>query len=170
MKAKFMFADSLRAITFRSTAGINKRFVLNVSLTKRLTLFRVTAQPTFLLTVTPRRAYARLLSCHTTRKALEEYFWTDSFNLRNSERLRSLSVDGYLLLVSTGSPVKIYLTAMRTDRFFLPLALLRLITRRPFLVAILTRKPCVILRETLLGWNVLFMFHTSGYLFQEMGF
>jgi hypothetical protein len=35
----------------------------------------------------------------------------------------------------------IYFAAMRTDRFFLPFALLRLITKRPFLLAILTRKP-----------------------------
>jgi len=44
-----------------------------------------------------------------------------------------------------------YLTAMRTARFLRPFALLRLMTRRPFLVAILTRKPWVLLRETLLG-------------------
>jgi hypothetical protein len=141
MRAKSMVADSLRAITFRSTAGSINRFFLNVSLTKRLTLFRVTAQPTFLLTVTPKRAYARLFSCHTTRIPLEANFSTESFNLRNSERFRSLSDDGNVLLASTVSPVKIYLAAMRTARFFLPFALLRLITRRPFLVAILTRKP-----------------------------
>jgi len=136
-----MRADSLRAITFRSTAGINNRFFLNVSLTKRFTLFLVTAQPTFLLTVTPKRAYARLFSCHTTRIPLVANLLTESFNLRNSERFRSLTSGGNVLPASAVSPVKTYLAAMRTARFFLPLALLRLITRRPFLVAILTRKP-----------------------------
>ena len=165
-----MFADSLRAITFRSTAGSNNRCILNVSLMKRLTLLRVTAQPTFLLTVIPMRAYARLFSCHTTRIPLEANFFTESFSWRNSERFRSLIDGGNVLLASADSPVKIYLAAIRTARFFRPFALLRLITRRPFFVAILTRKPWVLLRETLLGWNVLFMFCTSGNLFQEMGF
>lgn len=151
MLAKSMCAESLRAITFRSTAGSSKRFFLKVSLTKRLTLFRVTAQPTFLLTVTPKRAYARGFPCQTTRMPLHANFCAESFSLRNSERFRSLRDGGNALLASTGSPVKIYLTAMRTARFFLPLALLRLITRRPFFVAILTRNPCVLLREILLG-------------------
>lgn len=158
MRAKSMLAASLRAITFRSTAGISNRFFLNVSLTKRFTLFRVTAQPTFLLTVTPKRAYARLLSCQTTKIPFEATLWAEFFNLRNSDRFRSLRNDGNLQLARGGTPVKIYLTAIRTARFFLPFALLRFITRRPFFVAILTRKPCVLLRETLLGWNVLFMF------------
>jgi hypothetical protein len=61
--------------------------------------------------------------------------------LRNSARFRSLCDDGNALLASTASPVKIYLAAMRTARFFLPFARLRLITRRPFFVAILTRNP-----------------------------
>jgi hypothetical protein len=44
-----------------------------------------------------------------------------------------------------------YFVAILTDRFFRPFALLRLITRRPFFVAILTIKPWVRLREVLLG-------------------
>jgi hypothetical protein len=44
-----------------------------------------------------------------------------------------------------------YFTAILTDRFLRPFALLRLITKRPFFVAILTRKPWVRLREVLLG-------------------
>lgn len=146
-----MVADPLRAITFRSTGGSNVRFILNISRTKRLTLLRVTAQPTFLLTVTPRRACARLFSCQTTRIARVANFFSESFSLRNSERFRNLTDEGYVVSASVISPVKIYLTAIRTDRFFLPFALLRLITRRPFLVAIRTRKPWVLLRETLLG-------------------
>ena len=63
-----------------------------------------------------------------------------------------------------------YFAAMRTDRFFLPFALLRLMTSRPFLVAILTRKPWVLLRETLLGWNVLFMWRTSGIFIRKRVF
>src|SRR5512133_147313 len=141
MNIKSMRADSLRAITFRSTAGINNRLFLNVSLTKRFILFLVTAQPTFLLTVTPRRAYARLFSCQTTRIPREANFLSESFKRRNSERFRNLINDGNLLPARTVSQVKIYLAAIRTARFFLPFALLRLITRRPFFVAILTRKP-----------------------------
>jgi len=96
-----MLADPLRAITFKSTAGNVKRLVLNISLTKRLTLLRVTAQPTFLLTVTPRRACGILFACQTTRITLEEYFWTESFNLRNSDRFRNLAVEGYELLAGS---------------------------------------------------------------------
>jgi hypothetical protein len=96
-----MVAASLRAITFKSTAGNNKRLFLNISLTKRLTLFRVTAQPTFLLTVTPSRACERLFACHTTKIPLETNFWTESFNLRNSARFRSLAVGGYVFWSGT---------------------------------------------------------------------
>ena len=46
---------------------------------------------------------------------------------------------------------KNYFAAIFTDRLLRPFALLRLITRRPFFVAILTRKPWVRLREVLLG-------------------
>ncbi|OGU04345.1 MAG: hypothetical protein A2X82_03840 [Geobacteraceae bacterium GWC2_55_20] len=64
-----------------------------------------------------------------------------------------------------------YLDAILTDRFLRPLALLRLITRRPFLVAILTRKPWVRLRQILLGWKVLFIFvYLYSNIFQEMGY
>jgi hypothetical protein len=45
----------------------------------------------------------------------------------------------------------IYFAGILTDRFLRPFALLRLITSRPFFVAILTRKPWVRLREVLLG-------------------
>ena len=89
-----MVAASLRAITFKSTAANNERLFLNVSLTKRLILFRVTAQPIFLLTVTPSRAYARSLFCHTTRMPREANFWAESFSLRNSDRFRNLAVGG----------------------------------------------------------------------------
>ena len=61
-----------------------------------------------------------------------------------------------------------YLTAIRTARFLRPFALLRLMTRRPFLVDILTRKPWVLLREMLLGWNVLFIVFTPGIVLQEL--
>jgi len=44
-----------------------------------------------------------------------------------------------------------YFVAIFTDRLLRPFALLRLITKRPFFVAILTRKPWVRLREVLLG-------------------
>lgn len=44
-----------------------------------------------------------------------------------------------------------YLVAMPTDRRLRPLARRRLMTSRPFLVDILTRKPWVLLRDTLLG-------------------
>jgi len=101
-----MAAASLRAITFKSTAGNNKRLFLKVSLTKRLTLFRVTAQPTFLLTVTPSLACARSFACHTTRIPREANFRTESFSLRNSARFRSLAVGGYVFIAGTVPPAK----------------------------------------------------------------
>jgi len=101
-----MLAASLLAITFKSTAGNNKRLILNVSLTKRLTLFRVTAQPTFLLTVTPSRACSRLLACHTTRIPLDANFWAAFFNLRNSARFRNLAVGGYVFWSEAVPPAK----------------------------------------------------------------
>ncbi len=45
-----------------------------------------------------------------------------------------------------------YLDAMLTARRLRPLALLLLMTRRPFLVAMRTRKPWVLFLEILLGW------------------
>ena len=52
-----------------------------------------------------------------------------------------------------------YFAATVTARRFRPLARRRLITNRPFLVAIRTRNPWVLFRDVLLGWNVLFMTH-----------
>lgn len=101
-----MVAASLRAITFKSTAGKNKRLFLNVSLTKRLTLFLVTAQPIFLLTVTPSRACARSLARHTTKIPLEANLLTEFFNPRNSARFRNLAVGGYVFLAVTVLPAK----------------------------------------------------------------
>ncbi len=149
---KSIFAASLRAMTFTSTAGKLQRVLLNVSLIYRLILLRVTAQPTFLLTVTPRRAYAWVLACHTTSIPLAAYFCTEPARLRNSERLRSLTTGGKVVsAIMIRKRYRNYFVAMRTERFFLPFALLRLITRRPFLLAIRTRKPWVLLREVLLG-------------------
>jgi hypothetical protein len=45
----------------------------------------------------------------------------------------------------------IYFAAIETESLFLPFALRRLMTRRPFFVAIRTKKPWVRLREMLLG-------------------
>jgi hypothetical protein len=101
-----MIAASLRAITFKSTAGNNKRLLLNASLTKRLTLFRVTAQPIFLLTVTPRRACARLFSCHTIKIPLEANLWTEHLRLRNSDLFFSLAAGGYVFLTGVVSATK----------------------------------------------------------------
>ena len=101
-----MVAAPLRAITFKSTAGNDERLFLNVSRTNRLILFRVTAQPIFLLTVTPSRAWARLFTCHTTRIPLEANFWTESLSLRNSDRFRNLAAGGYVYWVGTAPPAK----------------------------------------------------------------
>jgi hypothetical protein len=43
------------------------------------------------------------------------------------------------------------------DKTFRPFARLRLITNRPFLVAIRARNPWDLLRFITLGWNVLFI-------------
>jgi hypothetical protein len=61
-----------------------------------------------------------------------------------------------------------YLVAMLTERRLRPLALLLLITRRPFLVAMRTRKPWVLFLEVLLGWKVLFIFIYSLSLMDTM--
>jgi hypothetical protein len=101
-----MVAESLRAITFKSTAGNKLKLFLNISLTQRFTLFRVTEHPIFLLTVTPSRACERLFACQTTSIPLEANFWTDSFNLRNSARFRSLADGGYAFWAGIISPAK----------------------------------------------------------------
>ena len=46
----------------------------------------------------------------------------------------------------------------QTVSFFLPLLRLRLRTFLPFIVAILLRKPCTLLRWRFFGWYVLFIF------------
>jgi hypothetical protein len=89
-----------------STAGNKKRLFLNISLTNRLTLFRVTAQPTFLLTVIPSLATARSFACHTTRIARVANFWAESFNLTNSARFRSLAEGGYACTAESIPPVR----------------------------------------------------------------
>jgi len=101
-----MAAASLRAMTFTSTAGNRLRLLLKVSLTQRLILLRVTAQPTFLLTVTPSRACASPFTCQTTRMPREANFWTESRNLRNSVRFRSLRDGGNPLSAGTVPPVE----------------------------------------------------------------
>lgn len=110
-----MVAASLRAITFKSTAGSSKRLFLKTSLTQRLILFRVTAQPTFLLTVTPSRACVRVFACHTIRIPLEANFLTEFLKPRNSDRFRSLTVGGNAEMASTAPTVEELLYS-NTDR------------------------------------------------------
>ena len=86
---KSIAADSRRATTFKSTHGRRSRICLNVSLVYRLILLRTTAQPTFLLTVTPRRAWLPSFSCQTTRNPLVANLWGEFKSLRNSERFLS---------------------------------------------------------------------------------
>ena len=52
---------------------------------------------------------------------------------------------------------KNYCFSLLTVKFFLPLALLLASTFLPFLVFILSRKPCLFLLFLLLGWYVLFI-------------
>jgi len=90
-------------------------------------------------------------------------------------KTQSASVNEYLWEIQRfrylQSPQNYYLAAILTDKFLRPFALLRFMTKRPFLVAILTRKPWVRLRHTLLGWKVLFIFvYLYSIIFQEMGY
>lgn len=93
-------------MTFTSTAGNIQWLVLNVSLTKRLILFRVTAQPTFLLTVTPSRAWESVLACHTTRIPREANFCAASFSPRNSDLFRNRKDGGKEFSAGADPPAK----------------------------------------------------------------
>ncbi len=55
--------------------------------------------------------------------------------------------------------IKAYLALISSETvsLTLPLALLLARTLRPFLVAILARKPCLLILFLLEGWNVLFI-------------
>ena len=144
-------ADSRRAIILISTAGICKRLCLKNSRRYRLTRLRTTAQPIFLLAVIPSRVIWRSLLLQTTRKPRTDVLCSAEASRRNSGRFRRRAAFGNVAAVSAITQVQNYFVAILTDRFLRPLALLRLITKRPFLVAILTRKPWVRLREVLLG-------------------
>jgi len=86
---KSIVADSRRAMIFMSTAGSVCLLCLNISLTNRLTLLRVTAQPIFLLTVTPSRGRISSLGRHTRRKPLTAYVFAAVESPTNSARFRS---------------------------------------------------------------------------------
>lgn len=86
---KSMVADSRRAMTFMSAAGSNSRLCLYTSLMQRFTLLRITAQPIFLLTVTPRRGRARSFSCQTRRNPLTANLPAESESPTKSARFRS---------------------------------------------------------------------------------
>jgi hypothetical protein len=58
-----------------------------------------------------------------------------------------------------------YLQALKRKR---PFARRRFSTKRPFLVAMRARKPCLRLRLILLGWNVLFMAQKSSLKTREI--
>ena len=152
-----MSADSRRAMILTSTDAISSRLCLKNSRRHRFTLLRTTAQPIFLLAVIPNRAICMSFSRHTTRKPRTADLCCAEASWRNSARFRKRALLGKVAIGTTFTPVKIYLTAILTARFLRPFALLRLITKRPFLVAILTRNPWVRLREILLGWYVLFI-------------
>jgi hypothetical protein len=118
------------------------------SLTNLFIRFLVTALPTFLLTVMPSLEYAPYGSPIRIIKLGVVHFLAFAANLRKSARLRRRAD---LSKANTGQERNPYFAAIETESFFLPLALRRLITRRPFFVAIRTRNPCVRLREMLLG-------------------
>ena len=86
---KSIVADSRRAMTFISTAGRVCLLCLNTSLMYRLILLRVTAQPTFLLAVTPRRGCISSFACQTRRNPLTPYVQLDVESLIKSARFRN---------------------------------------------------------------------------------
>jgi hypothetical protein len=86
-----------------STAGNASLWCLNTSLVKRLTRLRITAQPTFLLTVIPRRGPATSLSFQTTRKPLTAYLPDADKSLTKSARFLSRTDLGNVLISGFGS-------------------------------------------------------------------
>lgn len=90
---------------------------------------------------------------HSIRQESHEQTFYDL--RKRAEEIQAASADvpslEMWLLCQQSRNVLNYFVAILTDRFLRPFALLRLITRRPFFVAILTRKPWVRLRDVLLG-------------------
>ena len=106
----------------------------------------------------PSRATKWLFGCHTTRKPRTDVLDWACESWINSDLFRNRAVLGNVTAPSSRHTADCYFEAMRTERFLRPFALLRLITRRPFLVAMRTRNPWVRFRDTLLGWKVRFIF------------
>lgn len=101
---KSIVEDSRRAMTFMSTADSRVRLCLNISLMHRLTLLRVTAQPIFLLTVTPSRGSSSPFACQTMRKPLTANLSAESKSLTKSARFRSRTDLGNVLTAESGFP------------------------------------------------------------------
>jgi len=92
-------AESLLAMTFKSTAGMYSLWRLNTSRIKRLILLRTTEQPTFLLTVTPNLGLARSVYCQTTRKPLTTNLYFEFSKSTKSARFRSLTDFGNVPII-----------------------------------------------------------------------
>lgn len=88
MLAKSISADSRRAMTLMSTGCNQCLWCLKTSLVQRLIRLRITAQPTFLLTVIPRRGTFWIFICQMTRKPLVLILPGESKSLTKSARFR----------------------------------------------------------------------------------
>ncbi len=128
--------------------------VLKDSLIRRLILFRSTASGVVFLPITmPILLLDLSLTIARTRNSSHwRRYWRFWNTASNSSGLWRRWLDGYLLS-TIGSRINI----PYADNTLRPLARRRLITNRPFLVAIRARKPWFRLRLITLGWNVLFM-------------
>ena len=83
-----MVAESRRAMTFMSTDDRRCWLCLKISLMQRFRRLRITAQPTFLLTVIPKRACASSLTCQTNKKPLTVILSVEPDSLKKSARFR----------------------------------------------------------------------------------
>ena len=96
-----IFTHSRRGITFTSTDKSSKRLCLKNSRINRLTRFRTTAFPIFLLAVTPKRAVWLQFSRHTTRKPVTVVLCCAEASWINSDRFRTRTVFGNVATLAT---------------------------------------------------------------------
>lgn len=122
-------------------------------LINRLILFRQTAFPALLDTAKTVFNSSFIADLLTRQIAL--ILLSEENKIWPFLKIRSIS---FLLLIlsSLMSLTNFYLSSL-TVSLFLPFALLLESTLRPFLVLILSLKPCLFFLFLLLGWNVLFI-------------
>ena len=106
----------------------------------------VSARLDFLL----RRAQHKLLTA-------DDFFWILCWNI-TAGRLSAVGKPARYMQLQYVAAYFFPCTSLETESFLRPLARRMASTRRPFLVDMRWRKPCLLLRFLLWGWNVLFIF------------